>query len=66
MVTIVKQFYDAERSGNWKIHLHSVQRMILYFHASGHFLYAKLCHLYLQDMHQLSENMDIVEYDNLY
>lgn len=37
MVTIVKQFYDAERSGNWQLHLSSMQRMIPYFHASGHF-----------------------------
>lgn len=47
MITLVKQFIQAERSGNWHLHLQCVQEMLPYFHASGHFLYAKSCHLYL-------------------
>lgn len=37
--------------------------MLPYFHASGHFLYAKSAHLYLQDMFQLEKIMDIFEYE---
>lgn len=53
MISIVKDFIRAERSGDWDLHLSTVQRMIPYFHASGHFLYAKSAHLYLQDMRKL-------------
>lgn len=48
MVTLVKHFIEAERSGNWDLHLDTIQRMLPFFHASGHFLYAKSAHLYLQ------------------
>lgn len=50
MITIAKQFIVAERSGNWKLHLESIRRMIPFFHSSGHFLYAKSSQIYLQDM----------------
>lgn len=50
MVTLAKQFIAAERMGNWNLRLDTVQKMIPYFYASDHFLYAKSCHLYLQDM----------------
>lgn len=46
MVTIVKKFIEAERTGNWKFHLISLQKMIPYFYASGHNLYAKSSQLY--------------------
>lgn len=62
MITLVKHFIEAERMGNWQLHLDTVQRMLPYFHASGHFLYAKSAHLYLQDMLDLEEKMDPVEY----
>lgn len=62
-VTIMKQFIESERSGKWDLHLQSVRRMLPYFHASGHFLYAKSCHLYLQDMYNLETEMDVIEYD---
>lgn len=35
MVTLVKQFIQAERSGKWHLHLRSIQEMLPYFHASG-------------------------------
>ncbi|GBN73034.1 hypothetical protein AVEN_44198-1 [Araneus ventricosus] len=41
----------------WEIfqaHLNCVEEMLPYFQASGHFLYAKSAHLYLQDMLQLA------------
>lgn len=47
MVTLVKLFIEAERSASWNLHLQVVYQMLPYFHASGHFLYAKCCHLYL-------------------
>ena len=53
MISLVKDLIRAERAGNWKLHLKCVEKMIPYFHASGHFLYAKSAHLYLQDMRKL-------------
>lgn len=58
MISIVKDFIRAERSGNWNLHLKCVERMLPYFHASGHFLYAKSAHLYLQDMRKLTETIN--------
>lgn len=65
MVAIVKKFIEAERTGNWKLHLICVQKMIPYFYASGHHLYAKSSQLYLQDMLELNETdrMDLFEYN---
>lgn len=34
MVTIVKQFIEADRSGNWDLHLHSIQQMLPYVHSN--------------------------------
>ncbi|KAL4720304.1 hypothetical protein ACJJTC_001834 [Scirpophaga incertulas] len=62
MVTLVKHFFEEERSGNWELHLDTVQKMLPYFHASGHFLYAKSAHLYLQDMTCLREKMPANEF----
>lgn len=50
MVTLMKKFIDSERCGDWSGHLNCVQQMIHFFHASGHFQYAKCSHLYVQDM----------------
>ena len=63
MIMVVKQFIVAERSGDFELHLQCVKRMLPYFHASGHFLYAKTAHLYLQDMLQLETKIDVLEYD---
>lgn len=63
MVTLVKLFIEAERTANWNLHLQVVYQMLPYFHASGHFLYAKCCHLYLQDMHSLKDKMNAEEYE---
>ena len=56
MVSIAKEFIRAECMGDWQAHLNSIKEMLPYFHASGHFPYAKSAHLYLQDMLQL-ENL---------
>lgn len=61
-VTLMILFVESERSGNWTLHLQTVQKMIPFFHASGHFLYAKSCHLYLQDMLELKKEINLGEY----
>ena len=63
MIELAKQFIQAERSGDWNMHLECVQKMLPYFHASGHNLYAKSAHLYLQDMYNLENIMDVIEFD---
>ena len=50
MVSLMKKFIDSERRGDWNGHLACVQNMIPFFHASGHFQYAKCAHVYVQDM----------------
>ncbi|GBN55615.1 hypothetical protein AVEN_194337-1 [Araneus ventricosus] len=37
----MKKFITAERCGDWNDHLFCAQQMITFFHASGHFQYAK-------------------------
>lgn len=64
LVHIVKRFIEAERCGNWELHLRCVRDMIPYFHASGHYLYAKSSQLYLQEALKLKQKMTITEFDN--
>jgi hypothetical protein len=63
MLILVKQFIEAERSGNWQLHLETMQKMLPCFHASGHFPYAKSAHLYLQDMFGIKECITPKEYE---
>ncbi|CAG2191757.1 unnamed protein product [Mytilus edulis] len=49
-VKLLRQFITAERTGNWNLHLKSLQQMLPYITASGHNLYAKSVHIYLQQM----------------
>lgn len=65
MVSIPLDFVRAERLGLYKEHLEAVGKMLPYFHASGHFLYAKSAHLYLQDMIKLECTMDEQTFENL-
>lgn len=62
MVSVLKDFIAAERMGDWTLHLHTIERMIPYFHASGHFPYPKSAQLYLQDMRELPTKMDPQEF----
>ena len=55
LVNLLKNFIRAERSGDWDLHLQCVRNMLPYFHATGHHLYAKSTHLYLQDMENLAQ-----------
>lgn len=62
MVSILKDFIAAEKSGDWISHLRNVELMIPFFHSAGHMSYAKSAQLYLQDMHELERCMDPLEY----
>ena len=46
MITLVKRFIEAESTRNWELHLNTLQQILLYFHATGHFLYATCAQLY--------------------
>ena len=52
-IGIVKQFLRAERTSNWKLHLHSIAQMLNLFAAAGHKNYCKCARLYLQLMTEL-------------
>lgn len=56
MVDLLKRFIKAERTGNWELHLKSVEEMLPYFASSGHNQYAKCGRLYLQKMIQLKKD----------
>ena len=55
MVDLVRTFKTAERTANWELQLDAVTYMLPYFAASGHNLYTKCAHLYLQSMESLKE-----------
>lgn len=63
LVTIVIHFIQAERTGNWELHLRCIRAMLPVFHATGHFPYAKACQIYLQDMDCLNQKMSEKEYE---
>jgi len=63
MVCLMKEFIMAERMGNWNLYIQCIQKMLPFFHASGHFPYAKkACQLYLNDMANLKNKMTKNEY----
>ena len=62
LVSIIRLFICAERTGNWWLHVHSVKQMLPYFHAAGHLAYAKSAHLYIQQMMELHNVMPEKEY----
>lgn len=64
LISIAMHFVQAERMGDWDLHLNCIKAMLPVFHASGHFLYAKSCQLYLQDMIALQDEMTENEYEN--
>jgi hypothetical protein len=64
LVIIVLHFIQAERTGNWELHLDCVRAMLPIFHATAHFQYAKACQIYLQDMDTLQDRMTSEEYKN--
>ena len=56
MVELLRQFLTAERTGNWNLHLKSLQQMLPYLAASGRNLYTKSVHVYLQQMQDLPKS----------
>jgi hypothetical protein len=40
-VNIMRLFVRAERTGDWKLHLYAVTKMLPHLHAAAHFPYAK-------------------------
>ena len=50
MINHLKAFITAERTGNWSLHLKSLQRMLPYFAAAGHNNYLKSAYVYIQEM----------------
>ncbi|XP_052758830.1 uncharacterized protein LOC128202453 [Galleria mellonella] len=62
MVSLLKKFLAAERMGDWEAHLNCIELMIPFFHAAGHFNYAKSARLYLQKMRLLKLIMDPREF----
>jgi hypothetical protein len=62
MVHIIMLFIRAERSGDWDLHLYSVQQMLPFFHAAGHLNYARSAHIYLQSMLRLKDTLPDDEY----
>ena len=50
MTNILSRFLIAERTGNWELHLTSIQEMLPYFVAAGHNIYAKSAYVYLSMM----------------
>lgn len=55
MVDLLRKFIKAERLGNWDLHLQSLYEMLPFSAASGHRLYLKSVHIYLQKMAKLPE-----------
>lgn len=64
MISVLNDFLYAERTGDWNLHLKSIQLMIPFFHVSGHLPYAKSATIYLQDMKDLKTTMDPSDYEN--
>lgn len=65
MVTIMLHYINAQRCGIWDEHLECLELMLPFFHASGHNLFAKSTHVFLQDMKNLKTIMDPTEFQNL-
>lgn len=55
MVDVLRTFIKAERTGDFKLHLKTLQTMLPYLAASGHTHYTKSAHIYIQDMYDLKE-----------
>jgi len=53
MVEILRTFIKAERTGDWLLHLKTLQNMLPYFAAAGHNLYLKSVYVYLSNMQDL-------------
>ena len=55
MMKILRKFIRGERMGNWELHMQAMYEMLPYLAASGHNLYTKSLHIYLQNMMRLPQ-----------
>lgn len=55
MIDLLKRFIKAERTGNWCLHLKTIQEMLPYFASLGRNMYTKSARLYLQKMLHLED-----------
>ena len=60
MISVLRKFLMAERTGNWMLHLESLRAMLPYFAAAGHNLYTKSAHVYLSQMRNLQNDKPAV------
>ncbi|CAC5420074.1 unnamed protein product [Mytilus coruscus] len=56
LAKVLRQFIKAKRTGNWPLHLQSIQAMLPFLAASGHNLYTKTAYIYLMTMQSLDED----------
>ena len=54
MVALLRQFIEAERTGNWELYLQSLRDMLPFYAGAGHNLYVKYVYIYLQQMLELN------------
>ena len=55
LVSILRSFIRAGRTGNWQLYLQALQQMLPYLAASGHHNYTKSLVLYLNKMQKLED-----------
>ena len=60
MIRILRNFFTAERLGNWYLHIEAVSEMLPYLAASGHSLYTKSASIYLSSMANLPNDHPVV------
>jgi len=53
MVDFLRRFIKAERIGDWKLHLNSINEMLPYLAAAGHNNCVKSARVYLQQMNDI-------------
>ena len=51
MMDILRIFLKEERMGIWELHIQAMYEMMPYLAASGHNVYTKCIHVYLQQIH---------------
>lgn len=61
-ILLAIRYIEAERLGNWNLHLYCVQQMLPVYHAAGHSNYVRAMQIYLQQMSTLQDKMDPNEY----
>lgn len=61
MVSLMRTFIKAERTGDWRLHLISLKRMLPFLAATGHNNYLKSIRIYLQNMYRLKDTHPNIE-----